>query len=343
MRLYLFIYAILLVSQTYAQKSDFKHIDFKKADSIALAYKYASLHNLSRLSYQLTSDLNTDVEKFRAIYKWVCTNVANDYSQYSKNKRKRYKLKDNTVELNGWNASFRKTAFKKLVEDHKATCTGYAYLVKELSKHAKIECEIVNGFARTGNTDIEKMVAPNHSWNAVKLNGKWYLCDPTWASGIQNPETLQFVFKYNDGFFFTEPKLFAVNHHPEDAKWFLFDKNQPSYQDFIEAPILYGEAYNVLANHDGPQQMHQDVVKRETITFEFELQQDLDTKTVHFLIDNGHKLRKVTPKHITLKNKNLVIEHSFRSAGFYDLHVFVGTDIISTYTFRVVKNTKAKP
>ena len=343
MRLILFIYATLFVSQIYAQKSDFKHLDFKKADSIALAYKDASLHNLSRLSYQLTSDLNTDAEKFRAIYKWVCTNIANDYSQYSKNKRKRYKLKDDSLELNGWNTSFRKIAFRKLVKDHKATCTGYAYLVKELSKYAKLECEMVNGYAKTGNTNIEKMVAPNHSWNAIKLKGKWYLCDPTWASGIQDPETLQFVFKYNDGFFLTQPKLFAVNHHPEDSKWLLFDQHQPTYQDFIDAPILYGEAYNMLSNHDLPNQMHQDVLKHETITFKYKLQHVIDTKKVHFLIDNGHKLMKATPKQINLKHKQLTLEHSFSSTGFYDLHVFVGDDIISTYTFKVTRLSKAKP
>lgn len=343
MRLYTFIYALIFVSQSYAQKSDFQYVDFKKADSIALAYKGQSLKNLSKLSYQLTSDLDTEVEKFRAIYKWVCTNVANDYSQYSKNKRKRYKLKDDSLELKGWNASFRKSAFKRLIKQRKATCTGYAYLVKELAKHANIQCKMVNGYARTGTTDIEKMVAPNHSWNAVKLNQKWYLCDPTWASGIQDPESLEFVFQYNDGFFLTPPRLFAVNHYPEATQWFLFDEDQPSYQNFIEAPILYGEAYKLLINHEVPKYMHQDVVKHETIKFEFELEAAIDGASVHFLIDNGHKLKKVVPKELTIENKRLYIEHRFKSTGFYDLHLFIGADIIATYTFQVTRKEKVRP
>ena len=95
----IWLIAFIFVCQSYAQQSDFNHIDFRKADNIALALKNEKLDNLSDLSHNLTHDLKTDVEKFRAIYIWVCTNIENDYSQYLKNERKRNRYKKDTVKL----------------------------------------------------------------------------------------------------------------------------------------------------------------------------------------------------------------------------------------------------
>ena len=67
--LFLFFYSFIFIGS--AQKSDFKHINFNKADSIANLYKNEKLTNLPLLAYKLTYRLDTDVEKFRAIYIWV--------------------------------------------------------------------------------------------------------------------------------------------------------------------------------------------------------------------------------------------------------------------------------
>ena len=85
----------------------------------------------------------------------------------------------------------------------------------------------------------------DNSWNAIKFNGKWYLCNPNWASGIPNPETNRFSFNYNDGFFLTNPELFAVNHFPVEAKFWLLDEAIPSFEIFLASPIIYGKAYGI--------------------------------------------------------------------------------------------------
>ena len=97
-----------------AQPSDFEHINFKKADSIALVYKGSNLKNLPDLAHNLTSILNTDIERFRAIYMWVCMNVSNDYGLYLKNKRKRKKFEGDSLKLETWNEDFKKKLFSKL-------------------------------------------------------------------------------------------------------------------------------------------------------------------------------------------------------------------------------------
>ena len=329
---------IFVISQTYAQRIGFKPISFKKADSIAFVYKGENLYNLSELSYKLTSELDTDVERFRAIYIWVCENVANDYSLYFKNKRKRERFKDDSIKFKNWNNSFRKKLFKKLLKDQRTICTGYAYLVKELSILAGLECEIVQGYGRVSTTDIENLSLPNHSWNSVKLNDKWYLCDPTWASGIPNPETNTFTYNYNDGFFLAEPELFAVNHFPVEKKWWLLEKDIPTFETFLAAPVIYGNAYRNLNMHYLPKLMHHVIKKNEKIGFKYELKEPIESDAISFYIDSGYNQWKTKPTSIVLKDKLLTLEHQFNNKGFYDVHFYLGDDLISTYTVKVEAN-----
>lgn len=324
-----------IICQSHAQISDFKHIDFEKADNVALLYQGNDLNNLPELVFNLTNNLNTDVERFRAIYRWVCNNIANDYGLYLKNKRKRRRYKEDSTKLKSWNETFRKQLFKKLLKDNRTICTGYAYLVKALSQLADLECEIVQGYGRVSTTDIENLDLPNHSWNVVKLNNKWYLSDPTWASGLPDPETNAFTFQYNEGFFLPNPELFAVNHFPVEDQWWLLDDDYPSFEAFLASPIIYGKAYKNLRLHKAPKQMHHIIKKYEKVTFAYKLQKAVSSDAIRLLIDNGYTNKRTVPSTISIMDQSLNIEHQFNSKGFYDVHLYIGDDLISTYTVEV--------
>lgn len=330
-----YLIVLFAVWQVNAQRSDFKHIDFRKADSIALSYGNETLHNLPDLAHKLTTNLDTEVEQFRAIYYWVCHNISNDYSWYLKNKRKRERFKDQQEKLTAWNEESRAKLIHNMLDKKRTICTGYAYLVKKLATLAKLDCEIVDGYGRTSMIDVTKLDAPNHSWNAIKLNGKWYLCDPTWASGIPNPETQKFMFYYNDGFFLANPKLFAINHFPAEPKWLLLEQEAPTFQEFLDAPVFYGKAYTNLNGHEAPKKMHHDVRKYETITFKYELADSVDDEDITFEIDDGYRNKKIRPKTTQQEDASLTVQYQFEAVGFYDVHLFIGKDRISTYTFNV--------
>ncbi|MBV7269510.1 transglutaminase domain-containing protein [Winogradskyella luteola] len=323
------------INVSFAQISDFNHIDFKKADSIALSYPNEGLINLPELSLKLTSHLNTDVERFRAIYRWVCANIKNDYSLYLKNKYKRERFKDDSIKFKNWNTDFRKKLFNKLLRKKQTICTGYAYLIKVLAEFSDLKCEVVQGYDRVSTTDTENLTLPNHSWNAVKLNEKWYLCDPTWASGIPHPETNRFTFNYNDGFFLANPKLFAINHFPIEAKWWLLKGDIPTFEEFLNAPVIYGNAYRKLELHVAPKQMHKNIKVSEKVIFKYQLKEPLDKSKIRFVIDSGSNQRKVKPTSIRFKENLLNIEQQFDTSGFYDLHFYIDNDLISTYTVEV--------
>ena len=329
------IVLLVFTFQCYGQLSDFETVNFKKADSIALVYKHEKLTNVPQLSYKLTSHLTTEVERFRAIYMWVCQNIKNDYGLYTRNHRKRQRYQNDSLKLKEWNDQFKRISFQKLLKHNRAICTGYAYLVNELAKYANLECEIIQGYGKTSTIDIEKLTLPNHTWNAVKLNGKWYLSDATWASGIPNPDTNKFKFDYNDGFFFPNPELFAINHYPVESKWILLKEDVPSFQNFLDAPILYNEAYNWLSIHIEPKIMHHSVSKNQKITFRYELLKPVETKNIYFMIDNGLKNITIPPNSVIIENKRLTLEHAFSKSGFYDVHLKINENLIATYTVKV--------
>lgn len=329
---YIIFFSVFLCN---AQLSDFNHINFKKADSIAQVYKGESLSNLPILTHKLTSNLSTEAEKFRAIYKWVCSNIKNDYNLYYKNSFKRKKYQKDTDKLAAWNSKFRKTVFSTLLKKKRTICTGYAFIVKQLAELANIECEIVNGYGRTSSLSKKDLSIPNHSWNIVKLNNKWYLCDATWASGVQNPETMNFEFLYNDGFFLSNPELFAINHLPENQKWLLTANTYQNFDSFLNNPILYNDAYIYLTKHVTPSKLHHEIKLNAEISFTYLLKKQLNKEDISLLIDNGSSNKKIIPKSVTIKNNILSFNQSFNKKGFYDVHLYINSNLIASYTFKV--------
>ncbi|MEM9679911.1 MAG: transglutaminase domain-containing protein [Bacteroidota bacterium] len=330
-----FILTFMYGLSSYAQVSDFDHISFRKADSVALSYKGMSLEDMPKLSGKLVGNLNTDVEKFRAIFMWTCTNIANDYDLFQKHKRKRERFIDDSLKLAKWNEELNVILFENLLERQKTICTGYAYVIKQLSKFAGIRCRIIDGFARASTLSVDELMIPNHSWNAIFLDGKWYLCDATWASGVAHPKSGRFKFEFNDGFFLTEPELFIKNHYPVDVKWTLLSDNIPSLEDFMEGPLIYNKAYKIIARHDAPERMHNTVITNQKITFKYQLQENIDIEEVTLLIDNGIESNSVkrTPKKDA--DNMMTVDYQFKKTGFYDVHLLINDDYISTCTYQV--------
>lgn len=329
---------ITLLSQLSieAQISDFKNINFKNADKIAYAYKGNDLNNLPELAYNLTNKLPSDVEKFRAIYTWVCTNIECDYNGFRKNLAKRTKFQNDSLEQKKWNKSFSVQVFKKLAKEKKTICTGYAYLIKSLSNLANINCEVIDGFGRNESLVDSELKVPNHSWNAVQLNNKWYLCDATWSSGSYNLSKFSFEFNYNDGYFLADPELFSKNHFPNDNKWFLLNE-KTIFSEFIKAPILYNDAFTYAIIPIEPSIMRLEVEKNKEIIFILKDLKNIDITTIFLRLDLGSSMQFIQPKVERLQNDIVKIKYTFNSVGLYDVHINVKNHPICTYVIKVKK------
>ncbi|GAB1307456.1 hypothetical protein KH5_01390 [Urechidicola sp. KH5] len=327
---------LFFATSTFSQLSEFDSVDFTNADNLAKLYEGENLQNLSLLSYNLTHTLKTDLEKFRAIYTWVCQNIRADKNQYRKVIKKRRKFKNDSIALLLWNNSYQKVAFKKLLKNQKTMCTGYAYLIKELSYLADIECKIIDGYGRSVETNIDTLDIANHSWNAVKLNNKWYLCDATWSSGYLSDKG-GFVRKYNDGYFLTKPEYFALNHFPKDQNW-LLGCNMTA-ENFVASPLLYGEAFLHRSIPKLPTTLNIMTEKNTEISFEIDLlSKHKDLKAALVMYTDQEEELKMNNFKVT--DKTLSFSTSFKRRGYYDVHLKVNEDIIASYTIKVVAPAK---
>ncbi|WP_298496238.1 transglutaminase domain-containing protein [uncultured Algibacter sp.] len=337
MKKMLTIFILLLSFFIEAQKSDFKHINFNKADSIANSYKGSSLKNLPVLVYKLTNNLDTQVEKFRSIHTWVCSNITSDHSFGETTLKKRKKYKNDSISFSKWNNQVLSKMFQKLLKEKKTICSGYAYLIKELTTLANITCKIVDGYSRTTSRNVGEIDFPNHSWNAVKLNGKWYLVDATMASGYFNINTYKFVQDYNEGYFLASPNLFNKKNYPLNSKW-LLSENKPTINQFVKAPIVYGSAFKNAIIPLTPEKLKTKIRVDETIVFKFEILDESKIKDMRLTISSGFSSKTIQANLFNCKNRILKLKNQFSKKGNYIVHFMVDKDIVFSYSIKVEKS-----
>ena len=323
---------LLFINTGYAQVSDFKTIDFTMAENTAKLYEGRDLDNLALLAHQLTYKLSTDIEKFRSIYTWVCHNIKGDSKQDNVVAAKIREFKNDSIGYLKWNNKYKKIAFKKLLNQKKTMCTGYAYLIKELCYLANIECEIINGYGRTTETNTSELELTNHSWNAVKLNNKWYLCDPTWSSGYLSEET-RFVKDYNDGYFLTDPILFAKNHYPLEKKW-LLDETLIN-TEFVASPLVYAEAFKHQIIPMTPDKMDVTIKKNSEVNFSFKALKGASTEAISLIQFSGFKERPFKIYDLKSEDNLIQFKYLFKHKGSYDVHLKINDDIVATYVINV--------
>ena len=109
---------------------------------------------VAKLLNELDIEGKSDYEKVKAIYDWISSHVEYDYDN----------LNDESYT--------RKYSTCAALIDHKAVCQGYSTLFYRLALEEGIDCRFIPGIANGGN----------HAWNIVKLGGKYYNVDTTWAS-----------------------------------------------------------------------------------------------------------------------------------------------------------------
>lgn len=160
-----------------------------------------------RLAFAITKDATSEKGKVRAIYKWITSNISYDNE-----------LRLSSVLQNEFYTS-EENVIKKVLERKMALCGGFAFLFESLCKNVGISAEVIHGFTKDYSGRNSKTKKPNHTWNAVKLNGQWQLLDITWAISYgsnKGPDDFWFLIKPSD---------FIYTHYPVEPKWTLLERS----------------------------------------------------------------------------------------------------------------------
>lgn len=203
---------IFLGGNLYAQ-------NFKKVDSFIKKMKNENSLSLDELTNKITKPFNNNTDKTRAIFDWIAENIKYDYTDAQDNTITNEQVKPDVV-------------FQK----RKGVCEGYSNLFKYMLDYCHIENKVISGYGRNSLKTIF-VRKPNHTWNSVRLNGKWYLFDVTWARDTLKKKVHYFYFK-------TDPHIFILSHYPLDYKWSLLDKHY-SLDDFMKFPIYTNLYYDI--------------------------------------------------------------------------------------------------
>ena len=208
---------MLLLAKGHAQTPG-----LSKADSVAIATGKADSLSIADLTYRLTAPFDDPVLKTRAIFTWIAYNISYDCPAYH-------------------NESKRKGDPDEIFRTRKGVCEGYANLFQTMCSYAQVQCLTIDGYARNG-ADIyeDDPDEPNHTWNAVRINGAWHLADATWASGYTDKRVKVFTQHFSDVYFFPAPEAMLLNHYPKLDSWRLCKVNVSKKGFFQHPAVSYG-------------------------------------------------------------------------------------------------------
>ena len=179
---------------------------YEEIDRHALNAPSSAEATVESLAAYLIEPAENDREKARAIFRWITENI--DYNV--------------EVFFKGGTGA---TNSEDVLKSRKSVCYGYSDIFLSLAREAGLEAVRISGYGKGyGYLPGKNFSGPaNHAWNAVKINGSWYLMDSTWGAGYVSGDK-KYVRKFDDHFFMTPPSQFIYGHFPEDARWQLLDK-----------------------------------------------------------------------------------------------------------------------
>ena len=155
----------------------------------------------TRSIYQLSNYLSRHTASNRdfvkQLYGWITDHVAYDIANWNNPKF----FYEDTVD-----------AAVKTLQTRKAICQGYAALYYMVCRKAGIPAYVTPGAPAD---------TAGHGWVVVKVDGAWYMTDPTWGAGFVDKG--QFTKKINWNLFLVTPQEFIKTHMPFDPLWQLLE------------------------------------------------------------------------------------------------------------------------
>lgn len=210
-----FLFVLLLGLRSLAS-------DYQKIDEYARNAPEKVARNVESLTAYLIKPARNDREKVRSFFIWIAENITYDVQAYQAFDP--YKSGEITAH--------------DVLKNGKAVCQGYSQLFKEMCHLAGIKSYIVPGYSKGFGYQPggKSFTSADHAWNAVELDGQWYLLDATWGSGGVDKQ-LKYVKQLKEQYFLSDPREFVKDHMPMEPMWQLLDcpVSLKAYRDGDEA------------------------------------------------------------------------------------------------------------
>jgi transglutaminase/protease-like cytokinesis protein 3 len=208
----------------------------KRIDDHALRAPERIERSPENLVKYLTQPAVNDYEKTRAIYRWITHNIHYDMTHHDC-------------------ADCDPSPSESILKRRTAMCGGYSGLLETLARIAELEVVRIEGYAKGSRYAIGDAFdgPPNHAWNAVRIEDRWFLMDATWGAGYVN-ERDEYIHEYDEYYFFPPAEELIYSHFPLDPKWQLM-KNPVSRVQFEGYPLVksafFKNGMKLVSHHQG--------------------------------------------------------------------------------------------
>jgi len=283
----------------------------------------ANSDNPNELARTITTNFDTDQEKVQAIYYWITHNIRYDVKLYKKMKksktdRKKYSKKElKEKELK---------EVKKTLKSKKGVCQQYSRVFEYLCEGVGIQSVFVGGYGKANPT--KSGLGDKHAWNAVYLDGNWYLIDATFGAGYVDDND-KFHFAFNPGYFLADPDAFAMNHFPTQSKWQLSQQSIDK-DDYKKNPGV-GSGYFKYKLSSLTPGMHKLTAERGVpLVISFTAQESL----TNLLIANIRQAKEITSEQINEGERyTITVNTDELKSGTYG--IFEGQVLLFVYRISV--------
>ncbi|MCB0649908.1 MAG: hypothetical protein KDC85_01380 [Saprospiraceae bacterium] len=177
------------------------------------------IYDVEKLGLALTQNVEKENDKACHIFQWIRTNIKYDSEAYRRNKKR----------INATTAD--------VLKRREAVCLGYSQLFAEMCQAAGLNAMVIDGYSKQGAIPPD-MEEGDHAWNAVQIDGQWYLADVTWAADSRG-----------ETYFCSPPEDFIKEHLPADPMWQLLD-HPVSADQFRQGTVTPQKTYPAFSFSD---------------------------------------------------------------------------------------------
>ncbi|MBA0882550.1 transglutaminase domain-containing protein [Flavobacterium undicola] len=156
--------------------------------------------SMDSIGNYIKSNFQTESERVRAVFYWTANSISYDA--------------DNMFEVK-FDESLQ-DRITRAFKAQKGNCFDYSNIFNQLATVVGIKSVVVNGYTKWNKVKVDNL---SHSWNAARIDNKWYLFDPTWGSGYVVNGI--FTRRLDDKHFKVDPELMINTHMPFDYLWQL--------------------------------------------------------------------------------------------------------------------------
>ena len=276
--------------------------NFTAIDSQAQILNYTG-NSIQELAKLLTTQAPTEAEKARIIYSWLAYHIIYDVPAYE-------------------SGNYGDVSPESVLRNRTTVCSGYANLYAALAQAMGLEAEVIVGYGKGTSYLVGTDNKVNHAWNAVKINGNWYLMDATWGAGTVGEG--RFQPRFNPHYFATPPEQFIYDHYPEQSGWQLL-ANTYSKTQFDELPRVFPAFFQNQINLVSHRQLH--IQANQQVQIQLNAPPTMIATAQLRTSDAGANASQdqELPGNYTFvqqRNGQITINTSFPAPGNYELRIF---------------------